>query len=136
MVITDGRSTRGINSLRAPVKQLKDSSINFVSIGVGSKINRQELQIMASDPVNSHVFYVSNMNQLQTLVGTITTASCSCKLRRREVRRGEERRGEKRREGREEKEEKRREEKRREGKGREGKGREGKRAEQRRGREG
>ncbi|KAK3717080.1 hypothetical protein QZH41_009449, partial [Actinostola sp. cb2023] len=77
IVITDGKTTSGTNSLKAPVKRLKDSAVNIICIGVGNKVNKKELELMASEPSHSHVFYVSNMDQLKNLIRSITTSSCS-----------------------------------------------------------
>ena len=69
-----------MQTLKTPIKLLKDSSVNIISIGVGSKANQNELKFMASSPSNTHVFSVQNMNQLQTLISSITASSCSSKL--------------------------------------------------------
>lgn len=69
-----------MQTLKAPIKLLKDSSVNIISIGVGSKTNQNELKFMASSPSNTHVFSVQNMNQLQTLISSITASSCTSKL--------------------------------------------------------
>ena len=69
-----------MQTLKAPIKLLKDSSVNIISIGVGSKTNHNELKFMASSPSNTHVFSVQNMNQLQTLISSITASSCTSKL--------------------------------------------------------
>ena len=69
-----------MQTLKAPIKLLKDSSVNIISIGVGSKTNQNELKFMASSPSNTHVFSVQNMNQLQTLINSITASSCTSKL--------------------------------------------------------
>lgn len=79
IVLTDGSTTSGINSLRAPLEQLKKSYVNIFAIGVGNKINRQELELMATDPVRDHVFYVANMQELQTLLQGIGESSCKSK---------------------------------------------------------
>ena len=68
-----------MQTLKAPIKLLKDSSVNIISIGVGSKTNQNELKFMASSPSNTHVFSVQNMNQLQTLISSITASSCTSK---------------------------------------------------------
>ncbi|CAH3183434.1 unnamed protein product [Porites evermanni] len=77
IIVTDGQSTGGMQTLKAPIKLLKDSSVNIISIGVGSKTNQNELKFMASSPDNTHVFSVQNMNQLQTLISSITASSCT-----------------------------------------------------------
>lgn len=78
MIITDGESTGGIKTLKEPIKKLKDSSVNIISIGVGDKTNRNELNFMAS--TKAHVFSVKNMDQLRVLIGSITSSSCSSKF--------------------------------------------------------
>ncbi|XP_048582331.1 uncharacterized protein LOC5506315 isoform X2 [Nematostella vectensis] len=77
IIITDGVSTRGIDSLKAPLKRLKDASVNIISIGVGRNINRNELELMASQPGRSHVYYVDSMKELKNLVNSISSSSCS-----------------------------------------------------------
>lgn len=79
IVITDGKATGGMQTLKAPIKLLKDSSVNIISVGVGKNINPSELQFMASLPSSRHVFSVQNMNQLRTLIGSITASSCTSK---------------------------------------------------------
>lgn len=69
-----------MQALRAPIKRLKDSFVNIISIGVGRNTNPTELRFMASSPSNTHVFSVQNMEQLRTLIGSITASSCTCKL--------------------------------------------------------
>ena len=69
-----------MQTLKTPINLLKDSSVNIISIGVGSKTNQNELKFMASSPSNTHVFSVQNMNQLQTLISSITASSCTSKL--------------------------------------------------------
>ena len=76
IVLTDGASTGGIKSLRVPVENLKKSYVNIFAIGVGSNINKQELGLMATAPVKDHVFYVANMQKLQTLLQRIGESSC------------------------------------------------------------
>ena len=66
--------------MRAPIKKLKDASVNILSIGVGGKTNRDELIFMASSPAETHVFSVKNMEKLEDLIGSITGASCSSKF--------------------------------------------------------
>ena len=68
-----------MGSLRYPVKQLKDSGVNIFSIGVGRKINRNELNFMASEPISSHVYFVKNMNELTAILHQLATSSCKGK---------------------------------------------------------
>lgn len=77
VIITDGESTGGMKTLMDPIKKLKESRVNIISIGVGHKTNKHELNFMASSPANTHVFSVNNMDQLRALIGSITSSSCS-----------------------------------------------------------
>lgn len=67
-----------MRTLQDPIKKLKESSVNIISIGVGHKTNKYELNFMAS--ANTHVFSVNNMDQLRVLIGSITSSSCSSKF--------------------------------------------------------
>ena len=69
-----------MSTLKDPIKKLKESSVNIISIGVGDKTNKYELNFMASSPANTHVFSVNNMDQLRALIGSITSSSCSSKF--------------------------------------------------------
>ncbi|XP_015763702.1 PREDICTED: uncharacterized protein LOC107342725 [Acropora digitifera] len=77
LVITDGQATGGINTIKAPIKLLKDSSVNIISVGVGKGTGINELRFMASSPTSSHLFSVENTNQLGNLIGSITASSCT-----------------------------------------------------------
>ena len=79
LVITDGSSTGGIDKLRAAVKELKRMKVNIIAIGLGPNFNRQELQIMASDPIASHAFFVPNAARLNNLIQTVAKFSCQGK---------------------------------------------------------
>ena len=69
-----------MSTLRDPIKKLKGSRVNIISIGVGRATNKYELNFMASSPINTHVFSVNNMDQLNVLIGSITSSSCSSKF--------------------------------------------------------
>lgn len=80
LVITDGASTGGITSLRTPVKDLVDLRVNIFSVGVGNGLIKSELEFMASEPKNSHVFYVRDMAELPNLLHTLAQSSCQGKV--------------------------------------------------------
>ena len=72
-------ATGGMGTLKAPIKRLKDSSVNIISVGVGKKTKLNELKFMASSPTNTHLFSVQNTHQLRTLIGSISESSCTSK---------------------------------------------------------
>ncbi|XP_068676816.1 uncharacterized protein [Montipora foliosa] len=77
LFITDGMATGGMGTLKAPIKRLKDSSVNIISVGVGKRTKLNELKFMASSPTNTHLFSVQNTHQLRTLIGSISESSCT-----------------------------------------------------------
>ena len=79
LIVTDGASSGGIQSLRTPVSDLRAVSVNIFSVGVGSSLNREELEFMASEPKDSHLFYVRNMAELPKLLHTLANSSCQGK---------------------------------------------------------
>ena len=47
---------------------------------MGNKIKKEELDLMATQPVKEHVFFVENMQELQTLLQGIGDSACKSKL--------------------------------------------------------
>ena len=76
LVVTDGASTGGIKTLRTPVADLIDIKVNIFSVGVGDNLVKEELRFMASEPKDSHVFFVRNMAELPKLLNTLAKSSC------------------------------------------------------------
>ena len=74
-----------MNSLRAPLEKLKQSYVNIFAIGIGRNINKGELQMMATEPVKEHVFYVADMQELQTLLTNIGESACKSKYIHRDT---------------------------------------------------
>ena len=79
LVITDGSSTGGIINLRSAVDKLKSMKVNIISIGIGPRLNGAELQMMASDPKESHVFFIRNAGELNNLLQSLVKISCQGK---------------------------------------------------------
>ena len=79
LIVTDGASTGGIQSLHTPVSDLRAMSVNIFSVGVGRNLIRAELEFMASEPKDSHLFFVRNMAELPKLLHTLTNSSCQGK---------------------------------------------------------
>ena len=82
IVLTDGASTSGAGSLKVPLQNLKESYVNIFAIGIGQNINKQELELMATGPVNEHVFYVADMQELHTLLTALGESACKSKYRK------------------------------------------------------
>lgn len=74
IVITDGMSTSTI-ATSAEAQRLRQQGVTVFSVGVGSA-NKQELDAMATDPDNSHVFVVNNFDALKQINGELAQKAC------------------------------------------------------------
>ena len=75
IVITDGKSQSPV-STSAEAQRLRQQGVTVFSIGVGSGPNQQELNAMATDPDNSHVFVVTNFDALKSIKGSVSQKAC------------------------------------------------------------
>lgn len=76
VVLTDGLSQ---DSVSTPAKKLRDMGVIIISIGVGCCFYRPELNEMATDPDNTHVFDVA-FRGLETIVEPLFEQICFGKL--------------------------------------------------------
>jgi hypothetical protein len=74
VILTDGQSNSG--QVGWPARQLKNSGVVIFSVGIG-EISRQELETMASYPINEHVFTLDNFSQLSWLAGRMSSQTCN-----------------------------------------------------------
>ena len=58
IVITDGESLQ--DDPTVPAKELRRSGVEIFAIGVGDKVNQEELRTIATNPDKEHVFHVDN----------------------------------------------------------------------------
>ena len=76
LLLTDGMSQSGSHKLSHAATLLKNNYVNIISIGVGPKIRRSELELIASRPINQHVFKVKDASALKEIVNTVKTEAC------------------------------------------------------------
>lgn len=72
IVMSDGESEDAVDE---PSKALRDQGITIFSLGIGNKINKQQLNIIATDPDSDHVF-TSGFNELSSVVSSIEQKAC------------------------------------------------------------
>ncbi|XP_060559248.1 cartilage matrix protein-like [Ruditapes philippinarum] len=76
VVITDGRSQNVIET-REAAKLAHDSGIKTFALGVGRRLDYQELADIASDPDDEYLYTVDNFNALnKTLVQKLASRAC------------------------------------------------------------
>ncbi|XP_056004953.1 collagen alpha-1(XII) chain-like isoform X2 [Ostrea edulis] len=75
VVITDGGSTNPFRTTSV-VRKVKERGITMFAIGVGMSINKRELQMIASEPVNLHEFMVDDLDGLNMLRSTLVSRLC------------------------------------------------------------
>lgn len=72
--------------------QVKESSLKalvgvFWSVGIGQDIiDRNELNIIASDPDNEFVYFVANFSDLSSIENNVARTTCQGKLLQKSVR--------------------------------------------------
>ncbi|XP_068717091.1 cartilage matrix protein-like [Montipora capricornis] len=54
VVVTDGLSSRGIEITRWLTKPLKNNGVKFFSVGIANRVNRDELNEVTSQPIETH----------------------------------------------------------------------------------
>lgn len=76
VLLTDGRTTSGTASLVMPSNALRRDGVNIFVIGIGPRINKEELNIIASDPDADHVVSSESFSEVNAMVENIREASC------------------------------------------------------------
>ena len=76
LLLTDGQAQSQRHQLQNSATALKNNFVNIMSIGVGYQIRRSELELMASRPINQHVFQVRDAGALTRIVNTVKTEAC------------------------------------------------------------
>ena len=75
IVITDGRS-HNRNATAAAARRARDQGIRILTIGVGSRVDDNELSLIASEPKNQTVFRVTSYKRLQIILDSMVEKTC------------------------------------------------------------
>ena len=87
MIVTGGQNDLPFLVPR-PARQLKNSGVMLFSVGIGAGISLPELQVMASKPVDQHVFTLKKYTELEGLAEQMFPLICNgkcnacCQVRR------------------------------------------------------
>ena len=81
IIITDGESAWPEETV-IEAKKAREAGINVIAVGVNNAVY-EELVAIAGD--QSQVFHVDSFDELDELVDGITTATCTCKLKRKDI---------------------------------------------------
>ena len=73
IVLTDGKSN---DDVTAPAQKLRDSGVIIFALGVGSGIDRNQLNTIATDPDAKHTFVVNNFDALNSIIKTVKERAC------------------------------------------------------------
>ncbi len=83
IIITDGvpRVPTDVNEARRQTLQeanlARNQGINIYAIGIGPELTTAFLSQMADTPASTHVFQVSQVRQLETILNQVSAAACS-----------------------------------------------------------
>ena len=72
--MTDGKSKTG--QISRPAEQLRNSGVEIFSVGIGQSFSIQELQAMASEPVNQHVITLGTFTEFERLAEKMSSRIC------------------------------------------------------------
>ncbi|XP_061434680.1 collagen alpha-3(VI) chain-like [Lethenteron reissneri] len=73
VLVTDGEAN---DKVKDPSDEVKSSGIVLFSVGVG-KADRKELAIMASPPVDKHMFHATDFTGLDSIITALTSTVCT-----------------------------------------------------------
>eukprot|EP00729_Bicosta_minor_P015090 gene15090-24448_t len=76
IIITDGKATEGYESA-TEASLIRNDNVNIFAMGVGQGIERRELEGMASDPTENHVFALKSFSQMTNVVASVSASACS-----------------------------------------------------------
>jgi len=79
IVVTDGQSTVPSQTVLAATRA-HDADITMIAVGIGSSINRKELQAIASDPVCLHLLLLAGFTEVDSLKSAITDKTCDAPI--------------------------------------------------------
>ncbi len=74
--ITDGRATLNVNNINFEAHNNRDAGIELFAVGISDDINQDELETIASDPDDSHVFYADDFDKLKDILNDVIMKTC------------------------------------------------------------
>ena len=75
IIVTDGQSNNAALTA-SEAKKARDAGITVLAIGVGHGVKTTELNAMATDPDNTHVYTADNFDALNSLQALLSTKAC------------------------------------------------------------
>ena len=76
ILLSDGKTNIVPEIVQTEAQKAKDEGCNIFSIGVSSEIDEQELVGCASEPKDKYYSFVSNFEDLQTIIDEIVSGAC------------------------------------------------------------
>jgi hypothetical protein len=76
ILVTDGAANRNADQTMNEANATKAAGIEVYTVGITSRVDVQQLQNIASSPWQTHYFYVSDYNQLNTVMQSLVDNSC------------------------------------------------------------
>ena len=76
VLLTDGKSTSGMGAIVNSSTLLREDGVNIFVIAIGKNINKEELNIIASDPDADHVVSSNTFAEINNMVEKMRESSC------------------------------------------------------------
>eukprot|EP00111_Clytia_hemisphaerica_P009100 TCONS_00026700-protein len=78
--LTDGKCTLCEQSVESAVAPIKERGVTIYTVGVTDKINKTELEVIASEPPRDHSFEVAEFDELAGIIVDVYTKACDVKI--------------------------------------------------------
>lgn len=79
VIFTDGGSNDFKETLKA-AREVKEDGTTILVVPIGGWVNHQEVNLMASDPVEKNVFKVDDFDQIDSIQSQLKAAMCNGEL--------------------------------------------------------
>ena len=76
VVVTDGYSSIGTEIVKARADVMKKRGIEMFSIGITNRINKEEMEVLSSEPVKEHSFRLTDTKAVKEIADSIANQLC------------------------------------------------------------
>ena len=75
-VVTDGTPTVDAYQTVSEAKATRDAGIEIFLVGVTDQVTKSVMELIASEPLDSHLYFIETFDQLADIVQTLINMSC------------------------------------------------------------
>ena len=76
VVVTDGYSSIGTEIVKKRADLMKKRGIEMFAIGITNRINKEEMEVLSSEPVKQHLFRLTDSKAAKEIADSIVNQVC------------------------------------------------------------